>query len=90
MKFPSLREIFDDKFIDADTPSTKAARENFGKALDNAKDKYNMEFSDVDSLDTADTARCTEEQYMGFLQGFGWAVQFLTGKAPDFEAAEQE
>jgi hypothetical protein len=47
--------------------------------MDKLTAKYNIPFQDADNVHCANSSEHTAAQYMGFMQGFKWAVYLLTG-----------
>ncbi|MCI5904573.1 MAG: hypothetical protein MRZ61_05475 [Oscillospiraceae bacterium] len=80
MTMPNLRDIFfDNDFSDNIVPEAKEAEEVFKKAVNRLAADYNIPFSAVNEIMDANLGEHVESQYLGFVQGFNWAVYLLTG-----------
>ena len=80
MTMPNLRDVFfGNDFSDIIVPETKEAEGNFEKAVSKLADDYNIPFSDINEIIDANFGEHVESQYLGFVQGFKWAVYLLTG-----------
>lgn len=81
MLTPDLRSIFF-KFDFSNDMTTELmnTQKKAQSTLDKVAKAYKLTFSDRDGLDVAFGAEATEAQYLGFIQGFCFAVQLITGK----------
>lgn len=80
MTMPNLRDVFfGNDFSDIIVPETKEAEGNFEKAVSKLAADYNIPSSAVYEIMDANLGEHVESQYLGFVQGFNWAVYLLTG-----------
>lgn len=78
---PDLKEIFDKlDFTDEVTPELAAAQDNTRNAFEKLVKSYNIGFDDRNALDMAYGNEAIATHYLGFTQGFRWAVYLLTGR----------
>lgn len=89
MQIPSLRDVFDNLFLEADDKTVDQAKGDFVKILNDVTGKCGIEYRDSEDIYTACISCGVEERYFGFLQGFSWAVQLLTGKTPNLERGKE-
>lgn len=84
---PDLNSIFfSNDFTDDMIPELAEARQKASIELDKLAKKHNLSFDERDEIECATTNEAVMSQYMGFVQGFKWAVYLFTGHK-DEEAA---
>lgn len=89
MTTPNLKEIFFNHDFTGDTiPELESSRNERNKALDKLKKAHSLSFSECDEIDGSITDEAIMSQYMGFMQGFKWAVLLFTGNRESEETAE--
>ncbi len=85
MRLPNLKDVFYELFCKQGYAPSEQNRKRFCDLLAVAEAKYQIPLHDSEELYTNFMDCALEEQYFGFLQGFSWAVQLLTGKAPNID-----
>ena len=91
MTIPSLYDVFfGNDFSDDTIPELEAAANEAREKFEQVVSKYNMPFSEADEVRCANTNESMMSQYLGFIQGFKWAVYLFTGHRPDEEAFDNE
>lgn len=90
MVTPDLHSIFfSNDFTDDTIPELEEARNGFFKELDKLSEKHKLSFIERDAVESAAAHEALMTQYMGFMQGFKWAVYLFTGhKDEENEAAK--
>lgn len=83
MHLPNLKEIFYSHFSSQDNPVADKSREHFITLLDAAKGKYSLSYKEYEDLYDSFMFYSLDEQYLGFLQGFSWAIKLITGSFSD-------
>lgn len=77
---PDLYTIFfENDFTDDTIPELDEAREKSSAALDKLSEKYKPPFDERDEIGSSSTHEAVMSQYLGFMQGFKWAVYLFTG-----------
>ena len=51
--------------------------------IPNLKEKYSLSYKECEDLYDSFMFYSLDEQYLGFLQGFNWAIKLITGRSPD-------
>lgn len=88
MTMPSLYDVFfGNDFSDDTIPELEAAENEFREKFEQVVSNYNMPFSEADGVRCASASERIMAQYLGFIQGFKWAVYLLTGHRSEEEAA---
>ena len=72
--------FFKHGFTDDRIPETEAANRAFDDVATKLGSTYGITFDEYCELESAVTDYVTYSQYLGFLQGFKWAVYLLTGR----------
>lgn len=85
MRLPNLKDVFYELFCKDEYVASDHNRKRFCDLLAVAEAKYNISHHDSEELYTSFVDCALEEQYIGFLRGFSWAVLLLTGKAPNID-----
>lgn len=76
MVMPNLREVFfDNDFTEETTPELEENEERFNEAI-TSSGLINKVYNEICE---AKAGAVAEAQYLGFSQGFRWAVYLLTG-----------
>lgn len=88
MRLPNLKDVFYELFCKQEYAPSEQNRKRFCDLLEVAKAKYQISFHDSEELYSNFMDCALEEQYLGFLQGFSWAVLLLTGKAPNIDVED--
>ena len=77
---PDLYTIFfENDFTDDTIPELDEAKEKSSAALDKLSEKYKLTFEERDGIECSATHEAVMSQYLGFIQGFKWAVYLFTG-----------
>ena len=80
MVTPDLHSIFfGNDFTDDIIPELAEAQKNSLKEFDKLSQKHKLPFSERDAVESAAAQEAIMSQYMGFVQGFKWAVYLFTG-----------
>ena len=80
MVTPNLHSIFfGNDFTDDMIPELEEARNNSLKEFDKLSQKHKLSFGERDAVECAAAHEAMMSQYMGFVQGFKWAVYLFTG-----------
>ncbi|MGN0665870.1 MAG: hypothetical protein ACI4KF_05020 [Huintestinicola sp.] len=80
MVTPDLHSIFfGNGFTDDMIPELEEAQNNTFKELDKLTQKHKLSFSERDAVECAAAHGAITYQYLGFVQGFKWAVYLFTG-----------
>lgn len=91
MTIPSLYDVFfNNDFSDDTIPELEAAANEAREKFEQVVSKYNMPFSEADEVRCANANEGVMSQYLGFIQGFKWAVYLFTGHRSDEEASCNE
>ena len=69
-------------------PELAEARQKASIELDKLAQKHKFPFDERDGIECATTHEAVMSQYMGFVQGFKWAVSFFTGNTESEVTAE--
>ncbi len=85
MRLPNLKDVFYELFCKQGYAPSEDNRQRFCALIDAAAAKYQIPFKDSEELYSEFMTCTNEEQYFGFVHGFSWAVQLLTGKAPNID-----
>ena len=86
MTSPNLKEIFFSfDFTDDTIPELEAAQSESAKILSALRASHNLTLKELDSSRTQEAVM---SQYMGFIQGFEWAVSLFTGHITREEKAQ--
>lgn len=86
---PDLKSIFfSNDFTDDVIPELEEAQSNTIKELDKLSQKNKLSFSERDAVESAAAKEAIASQYMGFVQGFKWAVYLFTGHTESEVTAE--
>lgn len=89
MTTPNLKEIFfKHDFTDDTIPELTKAREECDKVINKVEEDHNLTYDECDDIDTAIGTSETMAQYLGFIQGFKWAVSLFTGNTESEVTAE--
>ena len=90
MVVPSLRDVFfSSAFSDDETQELKAAQTEFYNVYGRLRDSGSNRDALFD-MECAAGRMASESQYLGFEQGFKWAVYLLTGHRDGQESVEKE
>ncbi len=80
MVTPTFHDIFfNNDFTEDMIPELEKTQLEFDISLEKAVTAYNMPFSEADKIRCANTGERVMAQYLGFMQGFKWAVYLFTG-----------
>lgn len=86
MTSPNLKEIFFSfDFADDTIPELEAAHSESADILSALRASHNLTLKELDSSRTREAVM---SQYMGFIQGFEWAVSLFTGHITREEKAQ--
>ena len=89
MTMPNLKEIFfKHDFTDDTIPELEEARNNVIKEFDKLSQEHKLSFKERDNVEGAAAQEAIMSQYMGFVQGFKWAVFLFTSCSESEGAAE--
>lgn len=89
MTSPNLKEIFFSfDFTDDTIPELEAAHSESAEILSALRASHNLTLKEFDKLDSSITREAVMSQYMGFIQGFEWAVSLFTGHITREEKAQ--
>ena len=77
---PDLYTIFfENDFTDDMIPELDEARKKAAANLDKLSKTHKLTFDERDGIECSTTHEAVMSQYLGFLQGFKWAVYLFTG-----------
>lgn len=80
MVTPDLHSIFfGNDFTDDTIPELAEAQKNSLKEFDKLSEEHKLSFRERDAVESAAAHEAMMSQYMGFIQGFKWAVYLFTG-----------
>lgn len=80
MVTPDLHSIFfGNDFTDDMIPELAEAQKNSLKEFDKLSEEHKLSLSERDAVESAAAQEAIMSQYMGFVQGFKWAVYLFTG-----------
>ena len=71
-------------------PELEEAQSNTIKELDKLSQKHKLSFSERDAVECVAAKEAIASQYMGFVQGFKWAVYLFTGHKDEETAPKGE
>lgn len=90
MVTPNLHDVFfGNDFTDDMIPELEEAQNEHDKTVEKIALAYNMPFSDADALRCASNGEAIMSQYLGFMQGFKWAVYLFTGHTDNEEVNQK-
>ena len=91
MVTPTFHDIFfDNDFTEDMIPELEEAQSGFNSALEKAASAYNIPFSEADEIRCANNSEHVMAQYLGFMQGFKWAVYLFTGHTDSDKEGNQK
>ena len=80
MVTPDLHSIFfGNDFTDDMIPELEEAQSNTIKEFDKLSREHNLSLEERDAVECAAAQETITAQYLGFVQGFKWAVYLFTG-----------
>ena len=89
MTTPNLKEIFFKHDFTGDMiPELETSRNERFNALEKLEKAHNISFSECDGIEGLIMDEVIAAQFMGFVQGFKWAVSLFTGHTESEGAAE--
>lgn len=84
---PDLKEVFfEHDFSDDSIPETKDTERELEDVLTKLETAYCLAHDDYCEIESASFGFAVMSQYLGFLQGFKWAVYLFTGHKESEEA----
>lgn len=88
---PDLYSIFfENGFTDDMIPELEEAQKDSRKEFDKLSQTHKLSFSERDAVECAAAHEAVMAQYMGFMQGFKWAVYLFTGHKDEETAPTRE
>ena len=91
MVTPDLHSIFfGNDFTDDMIPELEEAQKNSLEELDKLSQKHKLSLSERDAVESAAAHEAIMCQYLGFMQGFKWAVYLFTGHKDEETAPKGE
>lgn len=91
MLTPDLHSIFfGNDFTDDMIPELEEAQKNSLEEFDKLSQKHKLSFSERDAVESAAAQESIMCQYLGFVQGFKWAVYLFTGHKDEETAPKGE
>ena len=91
MVTPDLHSIFfSNDFTDDMIPELAEAQQKTFTELDKLTQKHKLSFDERDEIECATAHEAIMSQYMGFVQGFKWAVYLFTGHKDEETAPKGE
>lgn len=87
MTTPDLYTIFfENDFTDDMIPELDEARKKAAANLNKLSETHKLTFAERDGIECSTAHEAVMSQYLGFLQGFKWAVYLFTGHKGSEEA----
>ncbi len=84
---PDLRTLFfENDFTDDMIPELDEAQKETAANLDKLAETHKLTFEERDGIEHSAAHEAVMSQYLGFLQGFKWAVYLFTGHKESEEA----
>lgn len=85
---PDLRTLFfENDFTDDMIPELDEAQKETAANLDKLSKTHKLTFEERDGIECSAAHETVMSQYLGFLQGFKWAVYLFTGHKESEEAS---
>ena len=78
--------FFENDFTDDTIPELDEARKQFFENLDKLSETYKLAYDEINDMESSVVHEAVMSQYLGFLQGFKWAVYLFTGHKESEEA----
>lgn len=80
--------FFENDFTDDMIPELGEAQKQFLANLDKLSKTHKLTYDEINDMENSAAHEAVMSQYLGFLQGFKWAVYLFTGHKESEEAGK--